>query len=124
MLLLNHPAGVLRRHLAELVEAHDGADAVREEDEARCRGHARVAYAEALDARAEYAMFASVRQHAKERSILIITHRLASVCHADRIYVLSNGRVVEQGGHAELLALGGQYAELYTLQASQYDTAR
>jgi ATP-binding cassette subfamily B protein len=78
----------------------------------------------ALDARAEYALFASVRQHARERSILIITHRLASVRHADRIYVLRNGRVVEQGGHADLMALGGQYAELYTLQASQYDAAR
>jgi len=75
----------------------------------------------ALDARAEYALFASVRRHAGSRSILIITHRLASVRHADRIYVLRDGRVVEQGGHAELMALGGQYAELYKLQASQYD---
>jgi ABC-type multidrug transport system fused ATPase/permease subunit len=53
--------------------------------------------------------------------VLLITHRLASVRHADRIYVLGNGRVVEQGAHADLLALGGQYAELYTLQASQYE---
>jgi len=75
----------------------------------------------ALDARAEYALFASVRGHARGRSILIITHRLASVRHADRIYVLRDGRVIEQGGHAELMALGGQYAELYQLQASQYD---
>jgi ABC-type multidrug transport system fused ATPase/permease subunit len=52
--------------------------------------------------------------------VLLITHRLASVRHADRIYVLRDGRVIEQGGHADLLALGGQYAELYTLQASQY----
>jgi ATP-binding cassette subfamily B protein/ATP-binding cassette subfamily C protein len=75
----------------------------------------------ALDARAEYALFASVRGHARGRSILIITHRLASVRHADRIYVLHNGHVIEQGGHAGLMALGGQYAELYKLQASQYD---
>jgi ATP-binding cassette subfamily B protein/ATP-binding cassette subfamily C protein len=75
----------------------------------------------ALDARAEYALFASVRRHAEGRSILIITHRLASVRHADRIYVLHDGRVIEQGGHPELMALGGKYAELYTLQASQYD---
>jgi ATP-binding cassette, subfamily B, bacterial len=53
--------------------------------------------------------------------VLLITHRLASVKHADRIYVLHGGRVVEQGGHGELMALGGQYAELFTLQASQYD---
>ncbi len=77
----------------------------------------------ALDARAEYALFASVRRHAEGRSILIITHRLASVRRADRIYVLRRGRVIERGRHAELMALGGQYAELYQLQASQYDRA-
>ena len=76
----------------------------------------------ALDARAEYALFASVRRKAEGRSVLIITHRLASVRHADRIYVLRDGRVIEQGRHAELVALAGQYAELYALQASQYDT--
>jgi ATP-binding cassette, subfamily B, bacterial len=54
------------------------------------------------------------------RSVLLITHRLASVKHADRIYVLRDGRVIEQGVHADLLALGGQYAELFTLQAAQY----
>jgi ATP-binding cassette subfamily B protein len=75
----------------------------------------------ALDARAEYALFSTLRMHATARSVLIITHRLASVRQANRIYVLAKGRVVEQGTHAELMALGGQYAELYTLQASQYE---
>jgi ATP-binding cassette subfamily B protein len=75
----------------------------------------------ALDARAEYALFSSIRGHAQGRSVLLITHRLASVKHADRIYVLREGRVIEQGGHADLLALGGQYADLFTLQASQYE---
>ena len=75
----------------------------------------------ALDARAEYALFASIRTLALDRSVLIITHRLASVRHADRIYVLGHGRVIEAGTHGELMELGGQYAELYTLQASQYD---
>jgi ATP-binding cassette subfamily B protein/ATP-binding cassette subfamily C protein len=75
----------------------------------------------ALDARAEYSLFASVRDHTRGRSVLIITHRLASVRQADRIYVLHEGRVTEQGRHAELMALGGRYAELYRLQASQYD---
>ncbi len=75
----------------------------------------------ALDARAEYALFSSIRGHAERRSVLLITHRLASVKHADRIYVLREGRVIEQGGHTDLLALGGQYAELFTLQASQYE---
>ena len=74
----------------------------------------------ALDARAEYALFSSVRRHAEGRAVLLITHRLASVRHADRIYVLRDGRLIEQGSHADLMAIGGQYAELYTLQASQY----
>jgi ATP-binding cassette, subfamily B, bacterial len=74
----------------------------------------------ALDARAEHALFASVRKHAEKRTIVIITHRLASARQADRIYVLHHGRVVEQGTHADLMALDGQYAELYTLQAAQY----
>jgi len=74
----------------------------------------------ALDARAEHALFSSVRGHATGRSILIITHRLASVRQANRVYVLSHGKVIEQGTHDELMALAGQYAELYNLQASQY----
>jgi ATP-binding cassette, subfamily B, bacterial len=75
----------------------------------------------ALDARAEYALFSSLRKLAADRTVLLITHRLASVRHADRIYVLAHGAVIESGTHAALMALGGQYAELYTLQASQYD---
>jgi ATP-binding cassette, subfamily B, bacterial len=75
----------------------------------------------ALDARAEYALFSSLRTLALGRTVLLITHRLASVRHADRIYVLARGKVIESGTHAELMARAGQYAELYTLQASQYD---
>jgi ATP-binding cassette subfamily B protein len=75
----------------------------------------------ALDARAEYALFSSLRLLAQDRTVLIITHRLASVRQADRIYVLAHGQVAETGTHADLMALGGQYADLYTLQASQYD---
>ncbi|MGH3292984.1 MAG: ABC transporter ATP-binding protein [Trebonia sp.] len=77
----------------------------------------------ALDARAEYALFSSLRTLARDRTVLIITHRLASVRHADRIYVLAHGKVAETGTHADLMALGGQYAELYTIQASQYDAS-
>jgi ATP-binding cassette subfamily B protein/ATP-binding cassette subfamily C protein len=75
----------------------------------------------ALDARAEYALFSSLPILARDRTVLIITHRLASVRHADRIYVLAHGKVAEAGTHADLMALGGQYAELYTIQASQYE---
>ncbi|WP_106399239.1 ABC transporter ATP-binding protein [Actinocorallia populi] len=74
----------------------------------------------ALDARAEHALFERIRAHADGRTVLLITHRLASVRHADRVYVLDQGKVVEQGDHASLMAAGGLYAELYGLQAAAY----
>ena len=73
-----------------------------------------------LDARAEHALFEMIREHSAGSTVLLITHRLASVRYADRIYVLDHGRVVEHGDHDTLLAAGGLYAELYTLQASAY----
>ncbi len=77
----------------------------------------------ALDARSEHALFEMIRTHAEGRTVLLITHRLASVRHADRIYVLDRGRVVEHGTHNQLLAAQGLYADLYTLQASAYEHA-
>ena len=74
----------------------------------------------ALDARAEYELFSSLHEVLRGRSALIISHRFSTVRTADRIYVLDHGRVVEQGDHDELMALGGQYAELFHLQASAY----
>ena len=52
--------------------------------------------------------------------MLLISHRFSSVRLADRIYVLDAGRVVESDDHDELMALGGLYAELFTLQAAAY----
>jgi ATP-binding cassette, subfamily B, bacterial len=75
----------------------------------------------ALDARAEYALFSAIRGLAEDRTILLITHRLATTRDADRIYVLSDGQVIEHGSHDQLMTQDGQYAELYTLQARQYD---
>jgi ATP-binding cassette subfamily B protein/ATP-binding cassette subfamily C protein len=74
----------------------------------------------ALDARAEHALFERIRDLADGRTIVLITHRLASVRYADRIYVLDGGTVAEQGTHAELMEHGGLYADLYELQASAY----
>ncbi|WP_188189918.1 ABC transporter ATP-binding protein [Nonomuraea sp. SYSU D8015] len=74
----------------------------------------------ALDARAEHALFERIRSHSDGRTVLLITHRLASVRYADRIYVLDHGKVVEQGDHDTLMSLNGLYADLYTLQASAY----
>jgi ATP-binding cassette subfamily B protein len=75
----------------------------------------------ALDPRAEHTLFEMIRAQAAGRTVLLITHRLASVRHADRIYVLDHGRIVEHGRHDQLMANGGLYADLYTLQASAYD---
>lgn len=73
-----------------------------------------------LDARAEARLFEKLRHPAKGRSVLLITHRFGNVRMADRIYVLTRGRVSEAGSHDDLMAAGGQYAELFNLQASQF----
>jgi ATP-binding cassette, subfamily B, bacterial len=74
----------------------------------------------ALDPRAEHALFEMIGEHTEGRTVLLITHRLASVRYADRIYVLDRGRVVEHGDHDALMANGGLYADMYGLQASAY----
>jgi ATP-binding cassette subfamily B protein len=73
-----------------------------------------------LDARAEHDVYQRLRELAAGRSVVLITHRMASVREADRIYVLDHGALVEQGDHATLMAADGIYAQLFTLQASAY----
>ncbi|WP_017544390.1 ATP-binding cassette domain-containing protein, partial [Nocardiopsis prasina] len=78
----------------------------------------------AMDARAEHGFFESVHAHARRTgaAVVLITHRLASVRMADQIVVLERGRVIAQGTHAQLMAEGGLYRELWELQASAYGT--
>ncbi|GLZ33773.1 multidrug ABC transporter permease [Lentzea sp. NBRC 105346] len=76
-----------------------------------------------LDAKAEFAVYESLRTLAEERTVVLITHRLASVRHADRIYLLHEGELAEQGTHDELVQRRGRYAELHDLQARMYADA-
>ena len=73
-----------------------------------------------LDARSEHELFEYVQALAHGRSVLLISHRFSTVKSADRIYVLHEGEIVEEGSHDELIAQGGRYAELFGLQAQAY----
>ena len=70
----------------------------------------------ALDAQSERMVQAALESAMKDRTTLVIAHRLATVQRANRIIVLDHGRIAEQGNHASLVALGGVYARLAALQ--------
>jgi ATP-binding cassette subfamily B protein len=73
-----------------------------------------------LDARAESRLFERMHELLEGRSVVLISHRFSSVRSADRIYVMHEGRIVEEGSHDALMAEEGLYAELFTLQARAY----
>ena len=70
----------------------------------------------ALDAESDALIQEALRRLMKGRTTLMIAHRLASIAYADKIYVLENGRVIEEGSHNSLLEQNGKYARLYELQ--------
>ncbi|WP_078865805.1 ABC transporter ATP-binding protein [Streptomyces sp. NRRL S-1448] len=75
-----------------------------------------------LDAAAEHEIHAALCGHRGDRTGLLISHRLSAVRDADRIVVLKDGLIAEQGSHDALMALDGEYARLFTLQATGYRT--
>jgi ATP-binding cassette subfamily B protein len=74
----------------------------------------------ALDARSEAEVFERFAELTEAKMALFISHRFSTVRMADRIVVLADGRIVEDGNHGQLIALGGRYAGLFELQAASY----
>ena len=73
-----------------------------------------------LDARAEYEVFLRFAELTRGKAAVLISHRFSTVRMAERILVLEQGQITEQGSHEELVAKGGTYAELFRLQAAGY----
>ena len=74
----------------------------------------------ALDPIAEYTLNRHIAEYAADKTVIFISHRLSTTRHADRIYMLENGRIVEAGTHDELMAQDGQYAHMFRVQAKNY----
>ena len=77
----------------------------------------------ALDAESERLVQEALERLMEDRTTLVIAHRLATVRAVDRIVVMDDGRIVEQGTHAELSAAGGLYSRLASLQFSDVEAA-
>jgi len=74
----------------------------------------------ALDARSEFEVFRRFAELTAGKMALFISHRFSTVRMADRIVVLENGKIAEEGSHDQLTSMGGRYAEMFELQASSY----
>ncbi len=74
----------------------------------------------ALDPIAEYKMYESMLRACKDRSMVFISHRLSSAVLADYVYMLEDGQVIEEGSHRELMEKNGKYAQMFRLQAKNY----
>ena len=78
----------------------------------------------ALDPIAEYELNRAMKTAAKGKTVFYISHRLSTTRDADRILMLENGRIVEEGTHEELLQKNGRYAQMWRVQAGRYEAAR
>lgn len=78
----------------------------------------------ALDPVSEYYLNEAMMRAAENKTVIFISHRLSSARMADRIYMLENGRIVEQGSHRQLMELGGKYAAMYHVQAEKYQNVQ
>ncbi len=74
----------------------------------------------AIDAKGEYEIFQRLYKFSESKTLIIISHRFSTVRQADKIYVIENGEIVENGSHSELLELNGKYADAFRTQAKGY----
>lgn len=74
----------------------------------------------ALDPISEYQLNQAMLEAAKDKTVIFISHRLSSTVMADRIYMLEQGRIIEQGSHKELMESDGAYAHMFRMQAEKY----
>ena len=74
----------------------------------------------ALDARSEFEVFRRFAELTEGKMALFISHRFSTVRMADRIVVLEDGRIAEDGSHDSLTRMGGRYAEMFEMQAASY----
>lgn len=74
----------------------------------------------ALDPLSEYQMNTSLQEIAADKTVVFISHRLSTTRDADYIYMMENGRIIEQGTHEQLLLLGGKYCQMWNVQAKKY----
>ena len=74
----------------------------------------------ALDPVSEYKLNKNLIDHAKDDTVIFISHRLSTTRMADRIYLFENGSIIEEGTHDELMQLNGRYREMFDRQAKNY----
>lgn len=74
----------------------------------------------ALDPISEYNFNRTLYELSKDRTVIFISHRLSTTRMAEQIFVMEQGRIIEEGNHEELLARGGRYAEMFEMQAEKY----
>ncbi|MCH5273023.1 MAG: ABC transporter ATP-binding protein [Lachnospiraceae bacterium] len=74
----------------------------------------------ALDPIAEYELNENIKEYGKDKTVIYISHRLSMTKGADRIFVLDEGEIIEEGTHEELMRLGGKYSEMFQIQAHKY----
>lgn len=77
----------------------------------------------AIDAKSEMEIFDRLNNKMKEETLIFISHRFSTIKDAERIVVLSNGKIIEDGTHAELMKSNGKYSQLYSIQAERFKRA-